>query len=93
MYGDLADAALAGLAAALGGDDGGDASGDGGLAVAHALAVDLVPLLPDGIVSLRHLSPASSPRPQPPPRAPPPDLGGPDYSPLQLRLSSISTKT
>ena len=37
----LSAAALAGLAAALGGDDGGDARGDGVLAAAHPLPAHL----------------------------------------------------
>lgn len=50
----LAAAALAGLAAALGGDDGGDARGDGVLAAAHPLPAHLPALPRQRVVALGH---------------------------------------
>lgn len=50
----LAAAPLAGLAAALGGDDGGDARGDGVLAAAHPLPAHLAALTRERVVALGH---------------------------------------
>lgn len=57
MSSDLAHAALAGEAALLGGDEGGDARGDGGGGVGvvtELLAERLALLPPHSVVTLRH---------------------------------------